>query len=65
MEAILELVVGLVLITGFLAGFLTTVNTAGLPAWAVPLLSLVVGLGVLLVIWRFIKDMRSGKSMLG
>lgn len=64
MDAILELVVGLVLITGFLAGFLTTVNTANLPTWAVPLLSLVVGLGVLLVIWRFIKEMRGGKSML-
>ncbi|MCJ7805220.1 hypothetical protein MUP46_01070 [Patescibacteria group bacterium] len=64
MDAILELVVGLVLICGFLAGFIATVNTDLLPTWATPLLALVVGLGVLLVIWAFIKAMRKGGSML-
>ena len=58
MDTILTLIFGIILITGVLAPFIAGVNTDLLPEWSVPLLAFCVGIGILLVIWSFIKGFR-------
>jgi len=64
LDAIITFAIGLILITGFMAPFIADVNVALLPAWTETLLDFAVGIGILLIIWAFVKAMRSGKLSL-
>ena len=57
-DAIITLVIGIILVAGFLAPFLASVNTAYLSTTDVTLLGFVVTIALILIIWGAIKAMR-------
>lgn len=59
-DAVLSLVMGIILIGGFLAAFIANLNTDNLDDSAVMLLGFTVTIGLILLVYGFVKMMRKG-----
>jgi hypothetical protein len=65
MEVIVEFIVGLILIVSFLAPFVAGLNTDTMPSWFSDLLPVAIGIGGLLIIVAFFRQlMKGGTKML-